>query len=218
MAYIFLDESGDLGFQKGKKTSEYFVITILACEDKKLIERAVKKIHHSLRKKVKRLSGGILHCYKEKPATRKKMLARLHVLPLSIMVICLNKKRVYTDLRLQGHFLYNYVVNILLDRIFNKKLLSTHGKITLIASKRETNKFLNENFCLYLKNQVKQNHKISLDVQICTPTEEKGLQAVDFVCWSMFRKYENKDMAWYQLFKNLVIEENMLFGQNTTKP
>jgi hypothetical protein len=218
MAYIFLDESGDLGFHKGKKTSEYFVITILATQDKKPIEKVVKKVHRLLRIKIKRLSGGVLHCYKEKPATRKKLLSRLHQLPLSIMVICLNKKRVYTNLQDEKHALYNYVVNILLDRIFTKKLIATTEKIILIASKRETNKFLNENFCLYLKNQAKLNHKVDLEIIIRTPSEEKGLQAVDFVSWAIFRKYENKDTTWYRLFQNLIIEEYMLFAPSTTKP
>ena len=74
MAYIFLDESGDLGFDPKKKNSKYFVITILAISNKKPLEKLVKKIHSQLRKKVKRLSGGILHAYKEKPTTRRRIL------------------------------------------------------------------------------------------------------------------------------------------------
>ncbi len=40
MAYVFLDESGDLGFNfKKKKTSKIFVVTCLFAENKKLIEK-----------------------------------------------------------------------------------------------------------------------------------------------------------------------------------
>jgi len=36
MAYIFMDESGDLGFDfKKKKTSRYFVVTFLMIDDPK---------------------------------------------------------------------------------------------------------------------------------------------------------------------------------------
>lgn len=73
MVYIFLDESGDLGFDPKKINSNYFAITVLATHDKKIIEKIVKNIHGNLRKKVKRLSGGILHAYKEKPSTRKRL-------------------------------------------------------------------------------------------------------------------------------------------------
>ncbi|MBI2032398.1 MAG: DUF3800 domain-containing protein [Candidatus Levybacteria bacterium] len=53
MKYLFLDESGDLGFNPKKKNSKYFVITILFTSDKKPLELIVKKIHKNLRKKVK---------------------------------------------------------------------------------------------------------------------------------------------------------------------
>jgi hypothetical protein len=66
------------------------------------------------------------------------------------MSIYLNKEKVYIKLQNEKHVLYNYVTNILLDRIITKKLLKDNN-ITLIASRRETNKFLNENFKNYLE-------------------------------------------------------------------
>ena len=87
MSYIFLDESGDLGFNSNKKNSRYFVVTILFVENKNSIEKTVKKIHATLRKKVKRLSGGILHSYKEKPSTRKRLLKLLSKRSCLIMSI-----------------------------------------------------------------------------------------------------------------------------------
>lgn len=211
MAFIFLDESGDLGFTKEKQHSAYFIVTILAVEDKRHIEKIVKKVHRSLRKKIKRLSGGILHCYKEKSATRRKLLEFISVSDSKIMTICLNKQKVYTNLQNEKHLLYNYVTNILLDRVMTRTLLKTRSPITLIAAKRETNKFLNENFSSYLKTQAKQNHNIQLEVVIRTPSEEKGLQAVDFVSWTIFKKYSEKDETYYRMIKKRIIEENMLF-------
>jgi len=211
MAFIFLDESGDLGFTKRKQNSSYFIVTILAVEDKRKVEKIVKKVHQSLRKHVKRLSGGILHCYKEKPVTRRRLLEFIVDTDVSIMAICLNKAKVYTNLQNEKHLLYNYVTNILLDRVMTKKLLKTKTSITLIAAKRETNKFLNENFTSYLKTQAKQNHNLPLEVIIRTPSEEKGLQAVDFVSWAIFKKYESKEDAYYRIIRKCVVEENMLF-------
>jgi len=70
MAYIFLDESGDLGFNFNKrKTSKFFVITFLATENKKIIEKIVKKTHSELKKKYKRRFG-VLHASKDKPIIR----------------------------------------------------------------------------------------------------------------------------------------------------
>jgi len=211
MAYIFLDESGDLGFAPRKNTSKYFVVTVLFVENKNPIEKTVKKIHVMLRKKVKRLSGGVLHAFKEKPTTRKRLLKLLNGKDCLIMSIYLNKAKVYTNLKEEKHVLYNYVANILLDRIMSKKLISTKSQINLIAAKRETNKFLNENFKEYLKKQIQGKHALKIVVEIKTPTEEKSLQAVDFASWAIFRKYELGDDSYYNLIKAKIIEESPLF-------
>ncbi len=132
------------------------------------------------------------------------------------MVICLNKAKVYTKFQNQKHLLYNYVTNILLDRILTKKIVSSKD-IILIASKRETNKFLNQNFQEYLKSQISSNHKVKFSIEIKTPGQAKPLQAVDFSSWAIFRKYERKDLSYYNILKKVIVEENSLFP-DTTNP
>ena len=127
------------------------------------------------------------------------------------MTIYLNKKRVYTRLQEEKAVLYNYVTNILLDRIYTKKIIPSDKKIELIAAQRETNRFLNENFKNYLNNQIKNKHKVIIDIKIKSPVQEKSLQAVDFVSWAIFRKYEYGDDSYYNLIKSKIVEENPLF-------
>ncbi len=211
MAYIFMDESGDLGFNfQKKRTSKFFIITILFVKDKRPIEKAVKIIHSSLKKKHKQKSG-VLHSYHEKPVTRKRLLKLLAGKEIKVLTIYLNKKKVYTKLQNQKDVLYNYVTNILIDRMCTKRIIPLDQKIVLIASRKETNKFLNLNFKNYLAEQAKTNHKLDLEIEIKTPFEEKSLQAVDFFSWSIFRKYEYDDKTYYDIFKNLIFEENSLF-------
>ena len=211
MAYVFLDESGDLGFNfKKKKTSKFFVVTCLFAENKKPFEKIVKKTHSELKKKYKRRFG-ILHCVKEKPITRQRLLRRLNEKDCAIMTIYLNKMKVYTRLRDEKQILYNYVTNILLDRVYTKKIIPIKKRVELIASRRETNKFLNENFKNYLNRQAKNHYRIDVKISIKTPSEEKTLQAVDFVSWAIFRKYEYGDDSYYNKIKNKIVEENPLF-------
>ncbi len=162
-----------------------------------------------MRKKFKR-KFGVLHCVKEKPITRQRLLKRLSEKECFIMTIYLNKKKVYTKLQNEKSILYNYVTNILLDRIYSRKLINTSGKIYLIASKRETNKFLNENFRRYLNEQIQNRHKIKIEILIKSPHEEKVLQTVDFVSWAIFQKYERANEKYYNLIKRKIIEENPL--------
>lgn len=213
MSYIFMDESGDLGFDfTKKKTSKYFVITFLFSKDKKVLERLVKKIFHSFSSKENKNHHGVLHAYKEKPKTKRKILSLFHEKKVAdIITIYLNKKKVYTTLKDEKHVLYNYVTNILLDRVCTKKLIPINEKISVIASRRETNKFLNENFSSYLKQQAKNNHRLKIDITIASPSSEKGLQMADIISWAIFRKREHGDDEYYNLIKQEIIEENPLF-------
>ena len=93
-----------------------------------------------------------------------------------------------------------------------KRLMGKGSLVYLIAAKRETNKFLNENFKDYLEKQLKNSHGLQIKIEIKTPSEEKCLQAVDFVSWGIFRKYEKGDNLYYELIKNKIVEENPLFS------
>ncbi len=41
--------------------------------------------------------------------------------------------------------------------------------------------------------------------------DEKGLQAVDFISWAIFRKYERGDFEYYELIKEKIVDERLLF-------
>ena len=211
MSYIFFDESGDLGFDFSKKrTSRYFLLTFLFCENKKPIEKCVRAVHAILRHKYKKVDSW-LHASREEPSTRTRLLTKLAEKDCSVMVIYLNKKRVYTKMKDEKPILYNYVTDILLDRIFSKKLISKGPNIYLIASRKETNKFLNQNFKDYLEHQSSLNHDVALKVEIKSPAEEKALQATDCISWAIFRKYEYGDDSYSNIIRTKIVEENPLY-------
>lgn len=209
MAYILLDESGDLGFSFDRGSTKFFVVTLIFTEQKKKLQRIAKKIFRSLRKKDKK--RGSLHAYHEDPATRQRLLRELQETDCKVFVIILNKQRVYTKLKDQKAVLYNFVTNILLDRLFTKKPFNMPEEVTLLASKRETNVFINENFKSYLATQVSGNHKIKIAVDIARHDQDGSLQVTDFVSWAIFRKVEHGDDSYYNMIKHLIVEESPLF-------
>jgi hypothetical protein len=208
-----MDESGDLGFDfKKKKTSRYFVVTFIFTEDKTSLDKIIKKIFAGFSKKEVKNHAGELHAYKELVKTRKKVLNMFHDKKAAhILLIYVDKKKVYAKLKDQKHILYNYITNILLDRICTKKLIPLNKKIKIIASRRETNKFLNANFSSYIKDQTQNKHKLDLEIDIAPPAKEKGLQIADMISWSVFRKYEHEDDTYYNIIKDEIVEENPLF-------
>jgi hypothetical protein len=212
MSYIFMDESGDLGFDLHKdKTSNFFIITFLFIEDVRSAEKILKKVFGSMTKiEIKSLSG-VLHAYKIRPETRLKALKLISQKDIKIMTIILNKQKVFARLQNEKQILYNYITNILIDRIISKKIVPINERITLIASRRETNKFLNENFCAYLQSQSINDHQVQVDVSIQTATQAKCLQLADLASWSIFRKHEHQDALYYDIIKRNILEENDLF-------
>lgn len=204
MSFIFLDESGDLGFRLEDGSSRFFVITVLFTRSKRRLEKIARKVHGGLAKKHRRV--GVLHAYKEKPATRRRVLEQLCETDCRVLGIVLNKEKVYTKLQDEKAVLYNYVTNILLDRLIQQAQFPADEEVVLIASRRETNRFLNENFRDYLTRQTDGRGGVRLRVEIATPHAEKALQVADFASWAIFRKYEHGDDEYYRLIEAISSE------------
>lgn len=214
MAYIFMDESGCLGLDLSKAgTSKHFLVTFVFAASKRPLEKIIRsRFHVMTQTERKRLEGGVLHCTKASPRVRLKLLHDLRARrDVSVMLIRLDKRRVYTPLQDEQAVLYNYVTNILLDRIITKKLIPLDEPVHLVASRRQTSRFLNENFKAYLM-QRNANAPVKLSVEIRTPAQEKALQVADFVSWSAFRHYEHGDSSYYDVIRELVVEDSPLYG------
>lgn len=207
MAYIFLDESGDLGFSE--KSSKWFLFTIILTNDHKKIEKIIKKIRAGLKKKYNRVHE--IHAYHCKSVVKKRLLKFLAQEDIKILCIILNKKKVYIDLRHQKNYLYNYVANILLDRLHNKKIIDTAEPISLYIDQKDTNKFIRENFEKYLQDNFQKRGNSVVNIKIKPSHTDRCLQIVDFVSWAVFRKYEVGDYEYYKIIKEKIIEENILF-------
>jgi len=208
MLYIFLDESGDLGFNE--RSSRWFILSIILTSNHRKVEKCVKRVHKGLKKKYKKV--GELHAYHSDSVTKKRILRMLSgVQDIEIYSIILNKKKVYTDLKNQKNYLYNYTANILLDRLYNKKNFRKGVNVLICIDQRETNKFLKKNFMDYLNNSLIKKGDGNFKIKIRPSQSEKCLQAVDFISWAIFRKYEKNDYEYYEIIKNKIVGESLLF-------
>jgi hypothetical protein len=207
-----MDESGDLGFSAGQNSSKYFVITVLITEDRKSVEKIVKKTHSMIRRNVKKLSGGVLHCYKEHSRTRIWMLNKISKLNIQIATIYIEKSNLSKKFDSKKHELYNYFSKALIDVVISKKIIDLKSNINIFAERRETSKFLNSNFKNYIKSELSNKHSLKFNIQIKLPSEEKSLQAVDFISWSIFRYFDRKDDMYYKIIKKkIILEEKLSF-------
>ncbi len=208
MIYLFLDESGDLGFDFTKKgVTKKFVITILACfsiQARKEFRTAIKRtIKNKINVKKKKKQLHELKGAKTGTSTKKYFFKNIKRDDWAIYTLVLNKKRVNEDLRTKRgkKKLYNFLSRILIEKI-DYKLKQEKEKVELIVDKSKNSEEIKD-FNQYLENQLHAllPLEVPLNIYHLESFNSKELQAVDLFCWGIFRKYEKDDPEWYNLFK-----------------
>ena len=206
MAYIFMDESWDLWFENiGTINSTYFIITFLLTENKKEPELIMKKFYKWIHGKGKIIKWSFFHASKESLSSTKKILQTIAWRNVYIASIIIQKDTLSQKDKTNIHSLYNTLTGILLSECEKRGYLKSHDYHYFIASRRETNQNLKEQFI----NDIKWycSPFLNIDISIELPQKEKWLEVVDVCSHALFKKIENADEELYSLIQNKVILE-----------
>ena len=206
MKYIFLDESGELGFKSS--SSKYFVITLLSCDEGELyaLRRIMKKVRMKIiKKKMKRYPE--LKGNNSTDKIRVDVLTRFMETGSEVFVVILEKSRVYEYLKSKKDKLYNYISNLILNEC---TLDNSH--VYLVVDKSKTNRSLREDFDEYIRNNINQkNSNCILKIKHENSQKEGCLQVLDFVSWSIFRNYEHSDSRFMDIIKDKIVIKKEVF-------
>jgi len=207
MAYIYMDESGDLAFSWKIWTSKFFNITFLYVQNKRISDSIIKKLHQWKLWRWEKITDSFFHSCHERKETVFKWLQIIAQKDLYIMNLSINKNRFQTNFDIDKHDLYNKAVDELINFVLSSKFLNNDETINFIASRRETNKALNEKFINFLEN----NHKLEkIKFQIWLPINEKWLQVVDIISYAISKKYELDDYKMYDIIKDKILIEEKI--------
>ena len=202
MWYLYLDESGDLGFDFfAKKPSKFFTVTVLTVngiENNKRLMSAVKRtIKRKLPHKQAEMKGA-----KDSIKVKEYFYSQVSTIPFDIYSVTLNKRRVYDSLAKQKDRVYNFIARNVLDKIPVENA-TTRIEVIVDKSKSKTEiREFNEYLIRHIKGRI--DPRIPLDIYHWTSHENMGIQAVDTFSWGIFRKYEKKDYKWFNIFKGKV--------------
>lgn len=208
MWYLYLDESGDLGFDfVNKRPSKYFTITIVVVkgnrENRLLLKAAQKTLKRKLnpRSKRKRLVSE-LKATKTTLEIKRYFYELIKELPLNIYSITLNKRRVFEYLIHNKSRIYNFIARNILDKI---PFEDANLRISLIIDKSKSKPEILD-FNNYIRRQLeaKIEPNVPLDIYHWNSKESGGLQAADLFSWGIFNKYERKKLEWYRIFKSKI--------------
>ncbi len=214
---IYLDESGDLGFNFSKpKTSRKFVITLLVCDGADSAEGFRKAARRTLKNKLnhKKRNSRVIQELKGTGTTLTIKQYFYRQVPANgwrIYTVALNKVRVEENLQTKygKKKLYNFLARFIIEQV---DLNNAAPAVTLVMD-RCKNKEEIKDFNGYVANQLESLLLLNVPLNIYheSSQENAGLQAVDLFCWGIYRKYEALDLEWYQLYQgNIVFETEYL--------
>jgi len=206
--YLYLDESGDLGFDLvNKRSSKYFTVCILLVKNNDSKRKIIKSVKRTLHKKLnpKNKRNRIVQELKGTSTTieiKKYFYSKVADLDFCIYSISLNKIRVYDYLVRDKSRVYNWIARLLLD---NVDFLGVNDRIHLFIDKSKSKPQIVE-FDEYICRQLmaKIDPKIPLEIKHKDSCSDYGLNAVDLFSWGIFRKHERKDTEWYNIFKGKI--------------
>jgi hypothetical protein len=207
MLHIYFDESGCLGFDFAKSgTNNHILITFLILNECRPINTLVKNIYLTLPKKFKRRRGSYLHAHYEKPITIKRFLKGLASKNIRIATMRLDKRKILFPGNTNE--LYSSMVVALINRLYADDIITKSDKIKFIVSRRNTSKKLNDDFS---ESITRCTLDVNFDFMIIAPSDDKCLQAVDFVSWALWQKYENHDESYFDLVAGKIVGEYIMY-------
>lgn len=208
MWYLYLDESGDLGFDfERKKPSEFFTITILATNHRETIKTIDLAVRKTLRRKVnkKKKSESELKGTRTSLAVKRYFFQQIAALDFELFSVTIAKRRVYRRLcraRRSKSRLYNFIAKQVLDKI---PFESASGSVELVVDrskgKREVAEF-NNYVVAQLEGRLDPKYKLTINHR--NSKTDRGLSAVDLFCWGIARRYECADDEWYTIFQDKI--------------
>lgn len=208
MLYLYLDESGDLGFDfVTKNPSKFFVVTILVVQGQDNNRQIINGVRKTIQRKLnppgkrKRLvqelkgTGTILEI-------KKYFYNQLKDINFKIYTIILNKKRVYKDLAGKKNRLYNYVTRLILEKI---PFEDATVKVDLIIDKSKgKSEISNFNSYIQYNLEARISPLVSLYINHIDSCENGCLQAVDMFSYGIFEGYERRKWDWFNTFKEKI--------------
>ena len=159
-------------------------------------------------KKLKR-KWSFFHSNKESVQSVKRALDLASRRNFVIVSLILNKQNVPFEYKRNQHILYNNAVRELLFQCEKRGYINSNWPVHFIASRKETNKYLNNQFIITVKSAV--SWLIKFDVKIKSPESSKWLELVDSISFSLFQKYEKSNFDLYSVIKNKIVLEKQIF-------
>jgi len=211
MWWLYLDESGDLGFDfVNAKPSKFFTICIVATSERRANIAFKRSVRRTLRNKLNR-KGLRKRIVEELKGSATSFVVKQYAWNLiaderfGIYSVTLNKKKLFKRLADDKDRVYNYVARLVIDQIPFERA----GRAVQLIIDRSKGKKQAWHFNEYIQRQLQGriDPNMYLDFIHADSKTRPGLQWADLFAWGIFQKYERKNCKWFDVFKEKVLYE-----------
>lgn len=217
MLYLYLDESGDLGFDfVNKRPSGHFTICVLAVKGHDQNRNLAGVVKTTIRRSCKRrmkAPGNELKGRTSEPRSKELFYRLAGHVSFRIHSMTLNKRLALPLLAADKERIYNYIARRVLETV---DLNVTGVRVILTVDRSKTGpriKQFNDYIIAHLKAKI--NPHIPLEILHRSSQEVPQLQAADLVAWGIFRKYEREDDSWAKKLQGkIAVEEYLALQKN----
>lgn len=211
---IYLDESGDLGFEfNNTKTSQFLVIALLICYDNDANTNTLRSVKNTLKNKVSKntheLKGNALAF-----PIKKYFLSQMRKCSNWYLSAAIADKKTWV----RNHYANNHhelkkkvLYDEIAKRVFSQLTDIDKANYIDIVIDRSKNKDEIGEFDTAVITAIRDriNKEAKLNIRHRNSQEELGLQAMDVFCHGLGRKYEKNDITWYSEFSDKIMSETI---------
>ena len=196
--YAYIDEAGNVA---PSCHNHVLVVAALGIENSQTIARIIRKTQ---KKYGSSLASGELKAKKEQEALTEKLLSALAKESIEVHAVIIDRQVIehppqdpediyrWTMARLAAKLVRRYPrIEIVLDRRYTREKL----RCRLESAIRERICGLPQEYVM-----IRQEDSIAI----------KELQAVDFIAWALFQKYERHETRYYERIIPIIIEEEVI--------
>lgn len=199
MLYVFVDESGDLGFTK--KSTSYYITASVETRNLLGLSRIIKKVRKTLGKRKKNIPE--FKFAKSDDIIRERLLKRAVKEELLFSAVILQKQMVYDYLRDRKDKLYNYLAGFIAESLSND--YDYEREFIIIVDKFIMREEKRREFDWYLKSKLLKNyrHPAEPKIEIIHGDSQQypGLQVADFIAGAIFQYYEHGKHKFYRIIE-----------------
>jgi hypothetical protein len=199
--YAFVDESGSTA---STETSHFLVVAVFGTEEPLDIRRVIRRY----RKKNKgSLPSGELKARKLEPTSVKEVLGKLAQSPIQIMAVIVDPF-ILNHPPQDPEDIYRWAVS---RAVYS--MVERYPRIEIVLDRRYTKESLRFELEKAIRRAITGISEQYVLIRQDDSSQREELQAVDFLAWAFFQKYEKNDSQYYDLIAPLVIKEDWLSKQ-----